>query len=153
MSELAILNLGAGDRIRTEPGAVNHDLTRHRPEIDCTYDLNHTPWCWPGDSFDLIDARSVFEHLRLTLIESCDECWRVLRPGGRLVLLYPLATGLTTYDDPTHRWYWSERVTDYLDPDTNYGRDYAYYTPRKWRILSRGVIKDRNVKVVLEPRK
>ena len=150
-AEVMILNLGCGNRI--QQGAVNHDIAKHRPEIDIVHDLNERPWPWPDNSADMIDARSVFEHLRLTLIETADECWRILRPSGRLVVMYPLAGQATSYQDPTHRWHWTEESLDYLDPDTRHGQDYAYYTARKWRILSRGVIKDRNVKAVLEVRK
>ena len=144
-----ILNLGAGRRLIE--GATNHDLVKHSPGIDVAHDLNVTPWPWGDDSFDEIQAISVFEHLKLTLIESCDECHRILKPGGLLIVKYPLASGLTAYADPTHRWQWGEGVTDYVDPRTRAGREYDYYTPRKWEIVDRGVIKGRNVKVVMRP--
>lgn len=145
-----ILNLGAGNRILE--GAVNHDLVRHRPEICVAHDLNGLPWPWPDSAFEKIEARSVFEHLKLTLLEACDECWRILAPGGQLVLLYPWAGQVTTFEDPTHRWHWTERSLDYLDPDTQHGKDYGYYTSRKWQILAAGVVHGRNVKAVLSPR-
>lgn len=148
---MSTLILGAGNNIR--PGAVNHDLMRHRPEIAIAHDLDIRPWPWGDNSFDEIEARSVFEHLRLTLIDACNECWRIVRPGGRLTLLYPLAGQPTSYEDPTHRWHWTEKSLDYLDPDTQHGRDYGYYTPRKWQIASRGVVHGRNVKAILIPRK
>ena len=144
-----ILNLGAGNRV--SENAVNHDLTRHRPEISVTHDLNVLPWPWQDNEFDKIEAISVFEHLSITLIQALDECWRILRPGGRLVVKYPLWDGPTTHDDPTHRWYWSERALDFVDDSTRYGREADYYTDRRWHIVDRGVIKDRNVKAILEP--
>lgn len=145
------LNLGAGQRIIE--GAVNHDRIKHRPEIDMAFDLDDIPWPVADGSFDAIDARSVFEHLRPTLIEVCDECWRILRPGGRLVLVYPIVGQITSYEDPTHRWHWTLHSIDYLDPDTQHGRDYAYYTARKWQILAAGEVHGRNVKAILTPRK
>jgi SAM-dependent methyltransferase len=146
-----MLNLGCGDRVLSD--CINHDIVKHCPQVDVVHDLNALPWPWADNCFDMIEARSVFEHLKLSLIESCDECWRILKPSGKLSLLYPLADGPNTHHDPTHRWFWSERVTDFLDPDTEFGRVYHYYTKRKWRILNRGIIKDRNVKVIMEVRK
>lgn len=147
------LNLGAGNRIRTGPGWVNHDRAKHRPEISAVWNLDETPWPWPDGSAEEIEAISVLEHLAITLVEALDECWRILRPGGRLTVKYPLWTTPTAHDDPTHRWWWSERVLEVFDPETKYGRDHPYYTDRKWKILSIGIIKERNVKAVLEPRK
>lgn len=144
-----VLNLGAGRRLIK--GAVNHDIVRHCPEITIIHDLNITPWPWGDCSFEEIQAISVLEHLKLTFIEALDECWRILKPGGRLVVKYPLASGPTACADPTHRWQWDEGVTDYVDPRTLAGRIYDYYTPRKWEIQSRGIIKERNVKVIMRP--
>lgn len=148
-----ILNLGCGNRIMDGDNVVNHDMVRHRPEINAVHDLDITPWPWGNNHFERIDARSVFEHLRLTLIEACNECWRILRPGGQLVIVYPSADGPTAHEDPTHRWFWTERSLDYLDPDTRHGQDYPYYTLMKWRILSCGLVNGRNVKAILTPRK
>jgi len=144
-----ILNLGAGNRVI--PGAVNHDLTKHRPEIDTTHDLNVLPWPWPDDYADEIQLVSVAEHLKLTLLETLDECWRILRPGGHLVIKYPVHTGPTIHDDPTHRWFWSAKALDFVDPTTRYGKVSGYYTERKWRIKSSGVVKGRNLKAIMEP--
>jgi SAM-dependent methyltransferase len=146
-----ILNLGAGNRI--VPNATNHDLTRHRPEITATHDLNDTPWPWDDESFDEIQAISVFEHLAITLVEAMDECWRILKPEGQVIVKYPLWNTPTAHDDPTHRWYWSKKVLEVFDPDTKYGQDHPYYTDRKWEIMDIGVIKDRNVKARMRPRK
>ncbi len=128
-----VLCLGAGNR--PVDGAVNHDLTKHRPEIAVAHDLNEIPWPWDDRSFDLIVARSVLEHLRRTLVESVDECWRLLRPGGRLALKLPHWRHDNAYLDPTHYWRFSLHSVDIFDPDTPYGRSYSFYTGRKWRLV------------------
>ena len=130
---MRILNLGAGNRIIE--GAVNHDLVKHRPEIDIAHDLNELPWPWADSSFDLIVARAVLEHLRMTLIESVNECWRILRPGGYLQLKLPHWQHEHSYTDPTHYWHFTCQTCDIFDPSTTYGRHYAFYTDRKWRIV------------------
>ncbi len=130
---MRILNLGAGNKVI--PGAVNHDRTAHRPEIDVVHDLNLMPWPWEDNAFDLIVARAVLEHLCCTLIESLGECWRILRPRGQLQVKLPYCRAEQSYDDPTHYWHFTLRSLDYFDPDTKYGHDYGFYTPRKWKIV------------------
>lgn len=125
------LNLGAGNHLAK--GAVNHDLTRHRPEIDVVHDLNLVPWPWPDNSFDLVMASSVFEHLEIDLVRSLDECWRILRPSGKLRVKVPHWQHDNGYADPTHRWRFSPRSFDVFVPDTKLGKELGFYTARKWR--------------------
>jgi len=146
---MATLNLGAGNRI--VPGATNHDWIKHRPEINATHNLDELPWPWADNSFDEVQLISVAEHLKLSLIETLNECWRIVRPKGKLIIKYPLWNGPNTHKDPTHRWFWDLGVLDYVDPSTRDGQMYNYYTDRKWKIHSRGVIKGRNVKAELIP--
>ena len=133
-----ILNLGCGNKALTaKPGerVINHDRSPHRPEVTCVHDLNILPWPWPDASCDLIVARAVFEHLDMDLVRSLDECWRLLRPGGQLDLKLPYWRSEGSYDDPTHRWRYTLRSLEIFDPDTPRGKEYGFYTPRKWRIL------------------
>lgn len=127
------LNLGAGNKII--PGAVNHDLTKHRPEIDVAHDLNVLPWPWENETFDKIVAISVFEHLRINLVEVLNECWRILRPGGILCVKLPYWQHDNAYVDPTHYWRFSVRSLMVFDPETKLGIHYGFYTERKWRIV------------------
>ena len=124
------LNLGAGNKVLAE--GVNHDRIKHRPEIDVAWDLNDLPWPWEDASFDLILAHAVFEHLRIDLVQALDECWRILRPGGVLKLKLPYWDSDQAHSDPTHRWFYSVRVLDTFLPETQRGRDYGFYTTRKW---------------------
>ena len=104
---MKILNLGAGNRLIE--GAVNHDLYKHRSEIDVAHDLNIFPWPWADCSFDQIVALSVFEHLDVNLVVTLNECHRLLLPGGILVLKLPLWSAEQAHDDPTHRWFFTVR--------------------------------------------
>jgi predicted SAM-dependent methyltransferase len=135
-----ILNLGAGNRLIE--GAVQHDLVKHRPEIDVVWDLNDLPWPWADDSFDLIVACAVFEHLRNNLVTTVDECWRILRPDGVLHVKLPYWKSDNSYRDPTHYWRFSLVTCDLFDPDTKYGRDYMFYTERKWKIIQKAKLND-----------
>ncbi len=128
------LNLGAGNA--PVAGAVNHDRVKHRPEIDVQWDLNRLPWPWPDNSFDLIMASAVLEHLDIDLVRAVDECWRILAPGGQLYLKLPHWQSDISWHDPTHRWRYTMHSCDIFDPDTTYGHDYSFYTNRKWRIIN-----------------
>lgn len=135
-----ILNLGAGNAPVGD--AVNHDRVRHRHEIDVEWDLNKLPWPWPDDRFDHIIAKAVLEHLDCDLVASLGECWRILRPGGSIFLKLPLQCH-ESYDDPTHRWFYTLHSLDQFDPETRRGKTYNYYAlpkrgepARLWKILS-----------------
>lgn len=128
-----ILNVGAGNKIIA--GAVNHDLHKHRAEIDVVHDLNVLPWPWADDSFDKIAALAVLEHLDRDLITLLNECHRILRTGGLLVVKLPLWDAEGSYDDPTHRWRYTLRSLNYVCPDTAFGRRYNFYTKCKWRYV------------------
>lgn len=128
-----VLNIGCGNRILE--GAVNHDRTRHRPEVDIVHDLNVLPWPWEDGSFDQVVALAVLEHLDIDLFASLAECHRILAPGGQLVIKLPLQSGYNAYDDPSHRWFFTLRSLDQFCLETERGRDYAFYTPYKWRFV------------------
>lgn len=132
---MKVLNLGAGNRL--VKGAVNHDRTKHRPEITVTHDLNLLPWPWPDNEFNKIVALAVFEHLDIDLVASLNEAHRLLKPGGQLVIKLPLQSGANAYDDPTHRWFFTLRSLDQFCPETKRGKDYGFYTPHKWRYVKR----------------
>ena len=129
-----VLNLGAGNR--PVKGAVNHDLRKHKPYISVVHDLNDIPWPWPDNSFDRIEAWSVFEHLKINLVEVMNECWRILAPGGKLHSKVPCWDVDTAWADPTHYWKYSLRSFDCLDPTTKIGGEDEFYTARKWKILT-----------------
>lgn len=128
-----ILNLGAGNRII--PEAENHDRIAHRKEIVTVWDLDDFPWPWNDESFEMIVARAVLEHLRANLLESVGECWRILKPGGVLVMKLPLWNHPNSYQDPTHYWQFDITTPEIFDPDTDYGRRYNFYMDKKWKII------------------
>lgn len=128
-----VLNIGAGNKIMA--GAINHDLVRHRPEIDVAHDLNVLPWPWPDETFDKVIARAVLEHLDIDLVTSLNECWRLLKPGGIVYLKLPYWDSDIAHQDPTHRWFFSMKSFDQFDPDRRRGREYGFYTDRHWRIV------------------
>jgi len=130
-----VLNIGCGNK--PIAGAVNHDRTRHQPYVDVVHDLNDYPWPWADESFELIVAIALLEHLRDDLLKSVGECWRLLVPGGLLRLKLPHWRADGGWVDPTHYWRCSLLSLDVFDPRTKMGHDYGFYTERKWRLVKR----------------
>lgn len=127
------LNLGCGNKIIR--GAVNHDIRRHRPEVDIEWDLNKLPWPWEDNEFDRVLAWAVLEHLEVDLLTSMNELWRITVPGGVVSLKLPYWGHARAYADPTHRFVFDPEVMDTFDPTTQRGAAYSFYTDRKWKVL------------------
>jgi ubiquinone/menaquinone biosynthesis C-methylase UbiE len=127
------LNIGCGNKI--DPGAINLDFSKHRKEVDIVHDLNVLPWPFEDNQFEQISALAVLEHLDIDLVKSLNECHRILKPGGTINIKLPLQTGYNAYDDPTHRWFFSLRSLDQFCPETQRGKDYGFYTTKKWKYV------------------
>jgi SAM-dependent methyltransferase len=132
---MKVLNVGCGNRLID--GAVHHDRVKHRPEIDVVHDLNVLPWPWADDEFDKVVALAVLEHLDIDLVASLNECHRILKPGGQLVIKLPMWNAERSYDDPTHRWFFTLGSLDQFCPETERGQAYLFYTPHKWKYVKR----------------
>jgi len=135
------LNLGAGNLILK--GYINHDIVKHRPEIDAICDLNYHDWCTAGRLLDVsnlhkfdwlneIRAWDVLEHLD-DPINFMDNCWRMLKKDGILDLKVCGYQNESYWIDPTHKKGYHIRSFDYFVPDTVLGKEYNYYTDKKWR--------------------
>jgi predicted SAM-dependent methyltransferase len=129
-----MINLGCGNA--PEDGFINHDIVKHSPHVDVVWNLDDLPWPWPDGCAQRIVAKSVIEHLRLTPVESINECWRIMKTGGFLFVKMPLWNHPITHRDPTHRWKTAPGMFDYFDPTTSLGKTYTFYTPYKWRIVT-----------------
>lgn len=99
-------NLGCGDDYR--PDWVNvdiHDDLQHSPDI--LYDIEEVPWPWEDDSAGVILMDNVLEHLHPSHRPAViDECHRVLREGGKLIVRLPTRTGwdITHFAVPSPFW-------------------------------------------------
>lgn len=127
------LALGVGNRPIEE--AVNHDRFAFADYIDVAHDLNVFPWPWEDNSFEEIVAFDVLEHLD-DFIAFFNECWRILKPGGSVLVQVPRYDSMNVAIDPTHKRGYHPKSFEYLDPETYYGSQYGMlYTTRKWRLI------------------
>lgn len=80
------LHLGCGGHIRS--GWLNSDLTPYSDEV-ILLDASKT-FAFENDTFDYIYSEHVLEHLSLLhQINMLGECYRVLKPGGKIRIATP----------------------------------------------------------------
>lgn len=70
--------------------------------VDIVCDLLAYPWPIESDSADELFCSHFVEHL-VDLCGFMDECWRILKDGGKIVLIHPYQTSTRAWQDPTHK--------------------------------------------------
>lgn len=126
------LDLGCGPYKRD--GAIGLDRVA-LPGVDVVHDLERFPYPFPDDSFDIVYAMSVLEHLD-DFLGAMEEIHRLLRPGGRLLLETPHFSGLNSWTDPTHRQHFAIRSFAFFEPDFKK----SYYTTARFRAVRLRVV-------------
>ena len=128
------IELGAGNRISDPEQWINHDLVRHRPEIEVAFDLNKFPYPLPDNSMQVIRAFDVLEHLD-DVVGFMNECHRIIKQGGVMDLRVCGWRNPNGWVDITHKRLMDVKSMDYFDPTTDLGSQYSFYTDKKWKIL------------------
>jgi predicted SAM-dependent methyltransferase len=82
------LNIGSGLDYRE--GWINLDCSRFTKnmKLDVDHDLNTFPYPFPDNSVDEVHMRHILEHLE-EQDKVLAEIFRILKPGGKLNLIYP----------------------------------------------------------------
>jgi predicted SAM-dependent methyltransferase len=80
--------------------------------VDIVHDLTNYPWPFEDNSVDEVYSHHYIEHIphdihnekdkRDGLIQFVDEIYRILKPGGKAVLVAPYYTSMRAFQDPTH---------------------------------------------------
>lgn len=122
---MTTLELGCG--VHPTQGALHHDRIKHSAWVDIAHDLDILPWPWQDGEFDKIIALDVMEHLRLDVDTWLNECWRILSPGGMLVLRLPAFDNPVSFRDPTHRKLFHPETFDYWDKSKQLHVDYGFF--------------------------
>lgn len=130
------LNLGSGDK--NIPGFDGVDFFSTKAK----YNLNlcKFPWLWEDSSVDELYSEHFLEHIPMSFVKSdgitysqvpenvsdrdllckfMDECYRILKPGGKFKIIVPSGTSTRGFRDPTHRRFFMI--------------DSFYYFNSKWR--------------------
>jgi glycosyltransferase involved in cell wall biosynthesis len=81
------------------------------------------PWPLQDSSVGVLRACDALEHLH-DPVHTMNEAWRVLAPGGFMLIMVPSTSGPGSWCDPTHVSYWNHLSWRYY---TN--RNFAKYLP------------------------
>ena len=146
------INLGCGNDILE--GYINQDIIQHRPEITVSFDLNEPDW-WQEITLvygevDEIRAWDVVEHLYDT-VNFMNNAWDALKKDGILDMKLCGWENPNYWVDITHQKAFDIKSMDYFDPDTELGKEYSYYTNKKWKILEKKHDKRKNILIKMKP--
>jgi len=143
------LLLGCGNELGSGWTHVDRVALEH---VDVLHDLDVYPWPFGDDTAERIEAIDVLEHLENT-VAFMDECWRILRPGGTLLVQAVGWQSENLWRDPTHRRGFHVDTFRYFDPESSWHQSYGrLYTQRTWKVLS-SVMHNDNVVAQMQPRK
>jgi SAM-dependent methyltransferase len=105
-------------------GAVGMDVLK-LPGVDVVHDLDSMPWPIDASSVDVVYAHSVVEHLS-DIVAFSNEVWRVLRPGGRVIITVPYFRCVDSFTDITHKHFFTSKSFDYFTVGNGSLSEYRY---------------------------
>lgn len=98
INEMKKLNIGCGET--KKEGFVNIDWSE-LAKPDVVHNLNIFPYPFADDSFDIVEASHILEHLDKPF-EVMKELHRILKPGGRLLIKVPHFSRGFTHAEHSH---------------------------------------------------
>ncbi len=115
------LDLGGGQS--PKEGFTNVDIY---DGADVVHDLFTFPYPFEDGSVDEIYCSHFIEHIPMEyvtingkpkdmLFAFWDECYRILKPAGKMHLVFPNCTSIRAFQDPTHRRFIPETTAYYLN--------------------------------------
>ncbi len=126
---MRILDVGCG--INKYPGSIGIDRNP-RSKADVLCDLDHIPYPFATSSFDQVRAIHFIEH-SIDVVRTLEEFHRLVRPGGRIVVVTPHYTDFSSFCDPTHRWHLNSFSFRYFGQDHG---GFGYYSAARLREIS-----------------
>lgn len=148
-----LLDAGCGANKTT--GFIGMDK-RELEGVDIVHDLEVFPWPLDNDSCGCVVMSHVVEHIKPWLqVDLMNEIWRIMQPGGTLIIATPYGGSRRYLQDPTHCAPWTEVTVDYFNYQAAL---WHIYTPKPWKCIHNnwhpnGDLEARYVKVVFEEAK
>jgi SAM-dependent methyltransferase len=128
------INLGCGRKYLEDH--INCDVL---PSLraDKHFDLEIFPYPFDSESADEILLDNVLEHLT-DVIKVMNEVHRILKRGGVVKIIVPYAKSDWSFQDPTHKHFFTEKSMDYFAPDFAYN----FYSSCRFEIRKADLIYD-----------
>lgn len=113
--EIIALDLGCGQRkaeiqyftenLQITPTKVIGLDIASCEDVDIVHDLTVFPYPIEDNSIDVIYSSHFVEHLDgIERMKFFNECYRILKPEGKMRLLHPYYKSVRAVQDPTHKW-------------------------------------------------
>jgi len=128
------LNLGCSDNLiagfvnidKDFSGIDDRNFTEEQKNAECRrFDLtNMAEGFYKDSSVDYILAKDIIEHLP-NKIETMNQFWRVLKPGGIVHIEVPTTEGRGAFQDPTHVSFWNRNSFFYFEDGNIYRERFA----------------------------
>lgn len=148
----SFVNIDLGGGSTSQRNFINVDM-KAGPNVDVVWDLEVYPWPFPDDCANLLVASHIVEHInphKGNFIKWMNEAWRILKPGGQMMISTPYGGSMGYIQDPTHVNPCNEVTWYYFDPLQKIGDDfYHYYEPAPWKIENIAWIAEANMEVLL----
>lgn len=130
-TKLQILDLGCGDnKIPNAIGLDNAPL----PGVDIVHDLLEFPYPIESESMTKIYIRHVIEHFNIADINKIfNECNRILRNNGSIIITVPHVFSISAFTDPTHKSFFTFESGKFWD--MNNPKSYYDELNCKWNLL------------------
>ncbi|GAJ05154.1 unnamed protein product, partial [marine sediment metagenome] len=122
---MKVLDVGCGTA--KVNGAIGIDRV-NLPGVDVVHDLNTFPWPFDSESFDAIYMNDIIEHLTDT-IRVMEECYRLLKSGGRVYIRVVYWNHKYAFSDPTHVKFFSDISFEFFT-----GKRRSYYTKARFKL-------------------
>ena len=123
------LDIGCG--ANKQKGFVGMD-TRMVDGVDILHDLEKFPYPLKAECCSTIMGSHIIEHIKPWFsIPLMNELWRIMKPGGQLMLSTPYPGSQGYWQDPTHCNGWNEATFQYFDPRFPL---YNIYKPKPWKM-------------------
>lgn len=127
------IQLGCG--VSKMKHAVNVDMNPATcPDVLC--DLDCTPYPFKDDSFDMVVALSVLEHLK-DFLSVMGEIHRISKDGASIYILVPHFSSAAAFVDPTHRVHLSAKSCDYFVAGSEIEKNYGFYRAYRYSMVRR----------------
>jgi SAM-dependent methyltransferase len=139
VEKVKVLDIGYGKTRYTGIYKSNEDITyldkEKLPHVDILCDINKNKIPLKDNQFDLIYIRDVLHHVD-NIIEALEECHRILKKGGKIIINVPHYTSFNAYRDMLAKHFMTRFSMDYFKKDNKLN----FYTKARF-----------NVKCILKP--